>query len=894
MNLKPTDPKDAAAMLTIAAVVATLVVANEAGHWLAAAQRAVTSPVAIVTAIPVLAVLASLAVLLSLGIRRALSERKALQLIPAKSFDPGIEAVVRFAAGLAHSRSNWEVGPLARASAVRVRLDTDEAGRLRYTLELPGHAALSLQTALGPYADAVEVREVPLGQSAPEDASEAMTSYIARAELVLARSSTEPLREVGLDPDPLVTFARAFAGLPGEAREKATVCVDLLPSTPSAAQRARRRLLSRTSREQRAERERDSLWRALTGSAYDSRGPTPSAELLERQFEQYSLRDKLGNNDPLFTTQILLRASSPEPGVAKRRMQGLLAAFDAFAGRNHFRVAGAHLGGSAFVGADAPWRRRRFERRMQTGLFAPARRRLVTASEIAGLLKPPTTHCTAANVVRSGGIAPPPPPGLPTFSGQPDLLPLGEVSENGRERLVGVPLADTFFAYTAGRSRYGKTESAIGQFLHLALSGHGCFFLDPHADALEKIRRYLASEELRDRVVEVDLSDTVRQPGWNLFGLGGESEQRAAERVDAIVDAFASTLRWDETNTRALNLITQGAQALTELSEWLPDELAPTLYQVPTLLGNEEWRSAVLQFASPPTRAFFAERFPRLATEAITPVTNLIDRLRVAPPVAALFGSPTSTYDIRAAMDEGKIVLACPGQGAERDRLVANFLVYDLLHAAKSRAAMPPEERRPFYIFLDEVQTYDGASSGNLAALLEQSAKYGVRALLFNQSPDRLTAKTLNAITTNRSHLATTALGAKGAGMVAREWSSQIEPELIANLPRYSFCASVTLNAEISPPFLVRGVPVEELDEHFPQPAQWGTIGALDAAVDRNMKRRPVKEALLGLYDHDKAILNFLRERATRKRRRPRQRGDGHGKHTLGKSKRADAGREDR
>ena len=122
--------------------------------------------------------------------------------------------------------------------------------------------------------------------------------------------------------------------------------------------------------------------------------------------------------------------------------------------------------------------------------------------------------------MRSGGLLPPPPPGLPTFTGQPELLPLGKVSEDGRDRLVGVPLADTFFAYTAGRTRYGKTESAIGQFLHLARSGHGCFFLDPHSDALEKIKPYLTAEELRERVVEINLADTARQPGWNLFAAG--------------------------------------------------------------------------------------------------------------------------------------------------------------------------------------------------------------------------------------------------------------------------------------------------------------------------------------------------------------------------------------
>lgn len=876
--MKPTNPKDAAAMFTIAAVVAILVVANEAGHWLAAAQRAVTSPAVILAAIGGAATLALLAAARTLAVRRALSRRVAVQLVPAGSFDPGAEAVVRFAAGLARSRRAVGGALLAPACAVRVRLDADESGRLRYTLELPAHAKHALAAAAGSYADGVELREVPLDPEPTNGEPDGSPPEVARTELVLARGSHEPLREVGLDPDPLAAFARALSGLRPKRGEEAVVCLDLLPVTAAGRSRARRKLLRKVRRKQRGERERASVREMLGGGSTDRSASLP-AELVDRQAGQNALRAKLGRSEPMFYPQVLVRTSSPDPGAAKLRLQGILAAFDGFAGENHFRVAGVDLAGAMLAGADAPWRRGRFERRLRTAFFSPARRRVVTASEIAGLLKPPSAKCAAPNVVRSGALLPPPPPGLPTFTGQPELLPLGKVSEDGRERLAGVPLADTFFSYTAGRTRYGKTESAIGQFLHLALNGHGCFFLDPHTDALEKIRPYLAPEEVRERVVEINLADTARQPGWNLFGPHGEGEWRATERVDAVVDSFASALRWDETNTRALNLITQSAQALTELAESLPEELAPTIFQVPTLLGNEEWRAAVLRFVSPPTRAFFAERFPRLATEAITPITNLIDRLRVSPQVAALLGSPTSSYDIRTAMDEGKIVLACPGQGSVRDRLVANFLVYNLLHAAKSRASMPPEERRPFYVFLDEVQTYDGASSGNLAALLEQSAKYGVRALLFNQSPERLTAPTLNAIATNRSHLLSTALGAKSAGQVAREWSGEVEAQTITNLPRYSFCASVTLDAEVSPPFMVRGVPVEELAEYFPEPEMREEVDALEVELDRKMQRRPPAETVARIDGHDKAILASLRERATRKRKRGADHGSG--KHTL-------------
>jgi hypothetical protein len=42
-------------------------------------------------------------------------------------------------------------------------------------------------------------------------------------------------------------------------------------------------------------------------------------------------------------------------------------------------------------------------------------------------------------------------------------------------------------------------------------------------------------------------------------------------------------------------------------------------------------------------------------------------------------------------MDRGLVVLACPGSGGTRDRLVANLIVFDLLHAAKGRAELSPE-----------------------------------------------------------------------------------------------------------------------------------------------------------------------------------------------------------
>jgi hypothetical protein len=772
--------------------------------------------------------------------RRALRSRVQFELLPADTFDPSLDAIRRFAAQLTRTRRGFLIGWLERpGSAVRILIAPDQQGVLRYRLEVPERARTALGAALTAYSQ-LEARQCdPL--RFPD------AGYTVRVELRLANEPGQPLGDPGLDPDPLQGIAGVLGGCHGQA-DGALVAIDLLAKTPAQSRRFRKRMFKDAAR--RAGIQSAGPLDGLLGQ--QSRvGRLPAADAVDRLFQTRALQRKLDATDPLFATQILLCVRTREKAPARALMHALLSCFDVFAGENHLRAVGLRFGGLGFLGADAPWRSGRFDRRLHSGRFAPARASVLGASEIAGLLKPPTARCHVENVARSGGAIPPPPPGLPTYSGQAGLIPLGKIKDRGGERIVGVPVTGTFFAYMAGRSRYGKTETAIGQFIALARSGHGGLFLDPHADAIKDIKPYLTDPGIRERVVEINLADTEHDgqaPAWNLFALERRTPAEAAGKVEAFVDALAAAMRWDERNTRALNLATQSAQALVELALALPPELAPTIFQVPTLLSDDEWRAAILPALSAGTRGFFEDRFPRLPAEAVTAVTNLIDRLRAARPVAAFLGSPVSTYDASRAMRDGLIALACPGSGSTRDRLVANLLVYDVLHAAKARASTPPERRRTFWLFCDELQTYDGP---NLPALLEQSAKYGGRAFLFNQNPERLTEATWNAVTTNRSHLLSSTVNAKAAAMIAREWTGQLDSKTITGLARYTYLASVMHGERTTKPFLVHGVTARELHAAHHHPEQ---LEALEAAIQTTTRRESITHALAAHEDHDQRV----------------------------------------
>lgn len=694
--------------------------------------------------------------------------------------------------------------------------------------------------------------------------------WVTRAELMLARDDRWPLREVPFEPDPLTGMARAFAGLRDDLREEATVALDLVPLTRGQQNRRRSRLSRQIAREETDGSGGrtsaglfgwDQLVSELTGKRPTSRGRSQqqvsTVARVDRRDRDRTMSVVMRDPAPHFQVQVLVRVRSEVAGRAEGHLQAIIAAFEPFGSTEQWwRVAGQRVGG-LFVGSDVAWRRRQFDQRLDGHVWRSRPHNVVSTTEIAGLLKPPTRHCDAPGVIRSGGVVPPPPRTLPTFTGDANQMPWGEVDFEDGRRVVAVNLDDTYFTGTFGRSRFGKTEAALSRFVHLARSGHGCLFLDPHADALERVKPYLAP--VADRVVELSIargSGKDRQVGWNLFSMEGCTAADIEDRAAVVVDSFAAAMRWSEINNRALTITQQTTVSLLELALQLPPELAPTIFQIPTMLADEQWRTAVLPHLSRSLREYWTDRFPRLGAEAITPITNVVDRMRMSPSIAGLLGQSRSTYSLRRAMDLGQVVLIRLRGTSEIDQLLASFFIYDLLSATLSRWDLPPDRRRPMHAFLDEVQSYDSSVRGLISAALEEGAKYGLRMHLLNQQPTRLSPQTLQALLTNRSHLASTNVGYDSARLLEREWSGNVTAETVMGLDKYQFVTQVTSRGELTTPFRARGLSLPGLFG----PPDVAALSELEDRIDANSGRQPVGDVLDRLAELDSLILDELEQ----------------------------------
>jgi hypothetical protein len=566
--------------------------------------------------------------------------------------------------------------------------------------------------------------------------------------------------------------------------------------------------------------------------------------------------------DPLFAVQLLARTSSQSEGRELMLLDEIITALEIWSGDNQWKEMGLNLLVRR-VGADSALYRRYFDRRFATGEFSPLRRRWVNGSEIAGFLKPPTTSNAYAQLPDAS--VPLPPLDLVEYTGQRDLLPLGYVTgTDGREFLAGVPLAYVLFGMFLGKSGYGKTEMSLIQAIALAYSGHGVMFLDPHGDGWRKAQRFLSHTSMYKRLWEIDLSITdpeAKVASWNPLSMQGREAKDIPKVVGAVVDSFASALNWGDTSGRAKTILTRSVQSLAYLSYKFAEaghpELAPTVFQIQTILMDEEWRKRAVSYLPLRLQSFWRNSFPKYPAEAAPVVTNIIERLDSSDALKAFLGSPVSTYDIRQAMDEGKVVFVCPEGSGDTDRIISCLLIYDLFRAGLSRRDTPPENRRPFWTFIDELTAVDGASKGHLAAITEQLRKYMVRLLAMTQMMQRLTLTTRAGLLQNLSILSTTAADVEEASLVTKRWGGQVDAKTVVKLEPYHYVMSVNLGSGMSDPFRVRGASVEETYAPYDNP---GGVDALAQALNDNLDRRPVGEILSELETLDKRIYEGMTE----------------------------------
>lgn len=801
---------------------------------------------------------------------KASAERMALELVPARHFDPGLEEIFRRGVQLARASTSMPWWAPRRTKAVQIKLRADGSSPLRYRIEGPagGERLLSI-TPFGPNVAVTRAR--PIADKPRE--------HTVRAEFILRGKPTAPLREVPLDPDPLQPLVDAVCDLRADLGDLAEVRVDI-QRAPKWALRARRlQLMQAARRSERREAERAARWvRRDAAGIEDSLGwqlqqilsgkqgaPGGGRRLVmppvPRRVDPAEALGKLAHDDQLVRVQLLVTCASNVEGRAEARLGQLQAALDVFGGRSRWAMRGL-LVGPWRLGADRWPSRRGFERRWTHGYCRPPRANWVRLEELTGLLKPPTVHCRLPLLAGD----------LPSFEyGDPELLLQGLYrGPDGRRRLVATYAAETLFECAVGKAGGGKTERALAQAIGWAHAGGGLMFLDPHRDSWPRAATFLAHDHLMERIALIDLNASGPSPhlsSWNPLAM--HQGQAAHEIVEAVTDAFASALGWDDTAApRALTIFSAALAVLVAVNQAASQAGRPedqsTLFHVRALLTDTGFRAAALAAVSDrldeETRAWWQTVFPTFPADAFGVVLNPLARLAANPVTRAFLGQPLGVYNSRAAMDNRMIVWVCPAGNGPTDRLLTALLARDLLRAVRSRRDTPEDDRVPFRLYFDELITLTGAAPETIASMFEDFRKYRVTVHGMTQLLARLPAPVRLSLTQNASTLASTAGSKTAIAPITAEWGDSPSPDQVAVLDRFEHYISLTISGRRIGPVRITG---PHLDEVFAHQARPGNVAALEHAARDTAGALPLDQLTARVACQLARVNDFLAQHTT-------------------------------
>ena len=156
-------------------------------------------------------------------------------------------------------------------------------------------------------------------------------------------------------------------------------------------------------------------------------------------------------------------------------------------------------------------------------------------------------------------------------------------------------------------------------------------------------------------------------------------------------------------------------------------------------------------------------------------------------------------------MDEGKILIVNLSKGLigeDNAGILGAFLVTKIQLAAMSRSDIPDiEDRRPFYLYVDEFQNF---ATDSFATILSEARKYGLNLTVANQYISQMSETVRNAVFGNVGTMICFRVSADDSPILAKQFEPQFEPNDLLQMHNRNFIINMVINGEKQPAFSAR------------------------------------------------------------------------------------------
>ncbi len=355
--------------------------------------------------------------------------------------------------------------------------------------------------------------------------------------------------------------------------------------------------------------------------------------------------------------------------------------------------------------------------------------------------------------------------------------------------------------YVIGKTGMGKSNMMENMAIQDIQAGRGVAYIDPHGEGAEKILDFVPAKRIND-VVYINPSDLDYPIAFNVME---KVDFRYRHLVASGLMGVFKKVWPDVWSARMEYILNNSILALLEY----PDA---TLLGVNRMFADIEYRKRVVdKITDPIVKSFWVTEYARYTQryeiEATAAIQNKVGQFISNPLIRNIIGQTKSTINMRDIMDKQKILVMNLSKGRigeDNSKLLGALLITKLQLGAMSRVDIPEEDRKDFYLYVDEFQNFATESFTNI---LSEARKYRLNLILGHQYITQMEETVRDAVFGNVGTLVVFRVGAEDAEFLEKEFNPEFTAVDLCNLPKYNIYLKLMIDGIAGHPFSAETLP---------------------------------------------------------------------------------------
>jgi len=362
--------------------------------------------------------------------------------------------------------------------------------------------------------------------------------------------------------------------------------------------------------------------------------------------------------------------------------------------------------------------------------------------------------------------------------------------------------------YVIGQTGTGKTTFLKNMIVQDIEAGKGVCFIDPHgSDVFEILARVPLSRA--EDVIYFNPGDTSRPMGLNMLEYDPSYPEQKTFIVNELLGIFNKLFDMKTVGGPAFEQYFRNATLLV-----MEDPSSGnTLIDVARIFTDKDFRDYKISKCQNPIVVTFWRELAEKATgeQALQNygpyITNKFDNFISNDIMRPIIGQEKSAFNFRKVMDEQKILLINLSKGRLGDlnaNLLGLILVGKLLMAALSRVDMPEEQRKDFYLYIDEFQN---VTTDSIAVILSEARKYKLDLIIAHQFIGQLDEQIKKAVFGNVGSMASFRVGVEDSEFLEKQFEPVFNAYDLINIDNYNAYTRLLIDGQPARPFSLKILP---------------------------------------------------------------------------------------